>query len=319
MIYTVTLNPAIDKTIQLNNLTPGELNIAEQSLTDIGGKGINVSKVLKSLGAKSIALGLAGGENARYITDGLSKVGISYHFLDTGHEIRTNIKIMESDGRLTELNEKGAPVPESLIGKFVEEVKGRIKKDDILILSGSVPPGVGEGIYADLINIAHAQATKVILDADGELFYRAVEAGPDVIKPNISEFRRYLLKEGNKDVLTEDIIIEAVKKYFFEKNISNVILSMGDKGAYFFDKNSAKILYGNIVPVMVKSTVGAGDSMVAAWAYAMSRGYDFDKAAGLAMATSAAAVITPGTMAPDTDKIAELEERVNRQGGLTYV
>lgn len=319
MIYTVTLNPAIDKTIQLNKLAPGELNIAEQSLTDIGGKGINVSKVLKSLGAKSIALGLAGGENGKNITDGLSKAGIHYYFLDTGHETRTNIKIMESDGRLTELNEKGAPVQQSLINEFVEEVQSRIKEDDILILSGSVPAGVGEGIYADLINIAHAQAAKVILDADGELFYRAVEAGPDVIKPNISEFRRYLLKEGNKDILTEDIIIEAVKKYFYEKNISNVILSMGEKGAYFFDKNNEKILYGNIVPVMVKSTVGAGDSMVAAWAYAMNRRYNFEKAAGLAMATSAAAVTTPGTMAPDADKIAEFEERVNRQGGLTYV
>lgn len=308
MIYTVTLNPAIDKTIQLNNLKPGELNVVEKSLTNIGGKGINVSMVLKELGAESTALGLTGGENGRYITNGLAKADIQHFFLDTGKETRTNIKIMDRDGNLTELNEKGAPVEQSLIDEFVEEIKERITEDDILILSGSVPAGVPATIYADLIKIAHSKGAKAILDADGELFSNGVEAEPDVIKPNISEFMRYMEKEGYN--FTKEQIIESVKQLFFKRNIPQIVLSMGDKGAYFFDIKSEEILYCNVLPVRVKSTVGAGDSMVAAWAYAMNKGYTFTESAELAMAASAAAVATAGTMAPDIAKIKELESQV---------
>lgn len=309
MIYTVTLNPAIDKTIQLNNLKPGALNIVEKSLTNIGGKGINVSMVLKELGSESTALGLAGGENGRYITEELTRSAISNLFLATGKETRTNIKIMEQDGTLTELNEKGAFVEESLVNEFVKEVETRITEGDILVLSGTVPEGVPATIYADLIKIAHDKGAKAILDADGELFSNGIVAGPDVIKPNISEFARYL-NEANEETISEDIIIEGVKK-LFKNSISQIILSMGAKGAYFFDRNSEEILYCNALSVQVKSTVGAGDSMAAAWAYALDKGYTFDESVKLAVAVSAAAVTTPGTMAPNIEKVKELESQVS--------
>ena len=317
MIYTVTLNPAIDRTIQLNTLKPGALNVVEKSLTNIGGKGINVSMVLKELGSESTALGLAGGENGRYITEELTRAGINNVFSDTGKETRTNVKIVEVDGTLTELNEKGAFVEESLVNEFVKEVEARITEGDILILSGSVPVGVPITTYADLIKIAHSKGAKAILDADGGLFSEGIKAGPDVIKPNISEYIRYLKKEGcfeeevffSEDFLSERIIIEGAKK-LFEKNISQIVLSMGAKGAYFFDRNSEEILYCNALPVQVQSTVGAGDSMVAAWAYALSKEYAFEKSVKLAIATSAAAVTTPGTMAPNIEKVKELESQI---------
>jgi len=317
MIYTVTLNPAIDKTIQLNTLKPGALNIVEKSLTNIGGKGINVSMVLKELGSESTALGLAGGKNGRYITEELTRAGINNFFSNTGKETRTNIKIMEKDGNLTELNEKGALVEESLVDEFVKEIEARITEGDIIVLSGSVPEGVPVTIYADLIKISHDKGAKVILDADGELFFNGIKAGPDVIKPNISEYIRYLKKESSfdeavflgEDILSARIFLEGVKN-LFAQNISQIILSMGAKGAYFFDRNSEEILYCNALPVQVQSTVGAGDSMVAAWAYALSKEYAFEKSVKLAIATSAAAVTTPGTMAPNIEKVKELESQV---------
>ncbi len=307
MIYTVTLNPAIDKTIQLNGLKPGALNIVEKSLTNIGGKGINVSLVLKALGTKSMALGMAGGRNGRYIADGLTQSGIEHFFLNTGKDIRTNIKIMERDGTLTELNEKGASVEPVLVDEFVKEVKARIAEKDILVLSGSVPAGVPATIYADLIKIAHCKGAIAILDADGELFAYGVEAGPDVVKPNISEFTRYMKKEDT--ILSEeDIIIEAKK--FFDKGIPQVILSMGDRGAYFFNAKGSHNYYCKALPVSVQSTVGAGDSMTAAWAHSMDKGYSFEESVKLAMAASAAAVSTPGTMAPTKEQIEEIQSLV---------
>lgn len=325
MIYTVTLNPAIDRTIKLNSLNAGALNVVEEALTNIGGKGINVSMVLKSLECDSIALGMAGGENGRYIAEGLKEAGIAHFFVDTGNETRTNIKIMEQDGTLTELNEKGAPVEGALVDAFIEEIKERLEADDILILSGSVPAGVPTDIYAKLIKIAHEKGAAAILDGDGDLLLHGIEAGPDVIKPNISEFKKYLKRAGYSDETqisekrselstenyadacaddcTEDIIIMAVKKIFSSKNISQIILSMGDKGAYFFDRNCDEYLYCNVPKVHVQSTVGAGDSMVAAWACAMKDGYTFEESAYLAMAASTAAVETAGTKAPSRENI----------------
>ena len=308
MIYTVTLNPAIDRTIQLTTLIPATLNVVEKSMTNIGGKGINVSMVLKALGCDSVALGMAGGENGRYIKEELTKAGVRHFFLDTGKEVRTNTKIMERDGTLTELNEKGAGVESELVTEFTDEVSGRLKENDILVLSGSVPSGVPVTIYADLINVAHSKGAKVILDADGELFAKGVEAEPDVIKPNIDELRRYLAKEGFE--LKEEKIFASVNRVFNKSNISKVILSMGNKGAYFFDMCSDERLYYDVVPVEVKSTVGAGDSMVAAWTYAMEKGYTFEESASLAMAASAAAVETPGTMAPSIERIKEIKSGV---------
>ena len=299
MIYTVTLNPAIDRTIKLNSLNPGALNVVEESITNIGGKGINVSMVLKAFGCDSTALGMAGGENGRRITEGLKEAGIDHFFMDTQNETRTNIKIMEQDGTLTELNEKGALVDAVLIKEFVKEVKERIGEGDILILSGSVPTGVPATVYADLIKIAHEKGAVAILDGDGDLLLHGIEAGPDVIKPNISEFEKYLKRVGYLD----EEIVGSVKKLFDTKNISQIILSMGDKGAYFFDRNCEDYLYCKVPEVQVQSTVGAGDSMVAAWAYAMKEGYTFEESACLAMATSAAAVETAGTKAPSIENI----------------
>ena len=322
MIYTVTLNPAIDRTIKLNSLKHGTLNVAEESLINVGGKGINVSMTLKTLGCDSTALGMAGGESGKYITEGLKAAGIPYFFMDTGNETRTNVKIMEQDGTLTELNEKGAPVDAALVDQFIEKVKNCLEADDILVLSGSVPLGVPTDIYAKLIEIAHDIGTVTILDGDGDLLLYGIESGPDVIKPNISEFEKYLKQaeywdeketikvqsdfdtEGyEEEASAKTKIIKAVKKIFSTKNISQIILSMGDKGAYFFDRNDERYLYCNVPEVQVQSTVGAGDSMVAAWAYAMNEGYNFEESARIAMATSAAAVETPGTKAPSRESI----------------
>lgn len=306
MIYTVTLNPAIDKTIQVARLEKGTLNRVQNSLINIGGKGINVSFVLKALEEQSVALGLAGGKGGRQIREGLLQEGITSVFLETSQEIRTNIKIMENDGTLTELNETGVEIPVELVDSFIQIVEARIGEGDILILSGSVPKGVPKTIYRDLIELAHRKGAKAILDADGELFTQGVEAGPEMVKPNYEEFLRYA---GISRKCGEDRLIAEAKK-LFEKGISHVILSAGKDGAYFLDARESSCFYCPALQVEVSSTVGAGDAMVAAWACALARGYENEKAMRLSIAASAAAVTTPGTMPPVIEKVQELERKV---------
>lgn len=307
MIYTVTLNPAIDKTIQVERLKRGTLNRVQKSLINIGGKGINVSLCLKALEEESVALGVAGGKGGRQIREGLLHEKITSVFLETGEEIRTNIKIVETDGTLTELNEKGTRISSELLETFFHVLDGRIVEGDILILSGSVPEGVPGTIYHDMIRLAHRKGAKAILDADGELFKLGVEAQPDVVKPNYEEFIRYT---GLEPECSEQEFLKAAKQ-LLSQNISCVILSKGSEGAYFLDNRREKCFYCPALDVPVSSTVGAGDAMVAAWACAMTRGYDAEKAICLTMAASAATVMTAGTRPPALERVQELETKVS--------
>lgn len=312
MIYTVTINPAIDKTIVLKYLKSGALNRVQKSLTNIGGKGINVSFVLKALGGESTALGLAGGENGRQIVQGLCEAHIENHFLETGKESRTNIKIVESDGTLTELNEAGVGVGQEMAEAFRSLVRMHIASGDILVLSGSVPEGVPSTIYRDLTLLAHKKGAKVILDADGELFSYGIEAVPDVIKPNEEELRRYISAQKNTELESIPEKLQHGKQIwqFLKCGIHQVILSKGGEGACFYEAGAAGYTTCPALPIEVHSTVGAGDAMVAAWAYAMDKGLTGKEAIRLSMAASAAAASTPGTAPPAIERIRELENQV---------
>lgn len=307
MIITLTLNPAIDKTIETDTFEKGTLNHVARTMTHIGGKGINVSFVLKELGASSLAMGLAGGVNGQQIVDGLTQAGIPHFFAMSEKETRVNMKIMESDGTLTELNEAGAEVSEEQLDKLLQEVNRQVQAGDILILSGSVPKGIPGTIYRDLIELAHMRGARTILDADGDLFAYGVEALPDVVKPNREELLRY--GKLSPESTEEELFMQA--QALLKKGISTVILSMGAQGAVFFDKSLAEPLYFKALSVMVRSAVGAGDSMTAAWAYAMEQQYTVEKASRFAMYVSAAAVTTPGTNPPTRKQIEALIHKVS--------
>lgn len=306
MIITLTLNPAIDKTIETDTFEKGTLNHVTRTMTNIGGKGINVSFVLKELGTSSMAMGLAGGVNGQQIVEGLTQAEISHFFAMSENETRVNMKIMERDGTLTEINEAGAEVPAEQMDELLQKVKKQVQAGDILILSGSVPKGIPRTIYKDLIELAHMRGARTILDADGDLFAYGVEALPDVVKPNREELLRY--GKLSSESTEEELFAQA--QNLLKKGISTVILSMGAQGAVFFDTSLEEPIHFKALSVMVRSTVGAGDSMTAAWAYAMEHQYTVDEASRFAMYVSAAAVTTPGTNAP---KIEQIEALMNEQ------
>lgn len=304
MIVTVTMNPAIDKTVDVETFVHGGLNRVKHIVMDAGGKGINVSKTIKALGGDSIATGFLGGNNGNTIVNMLASDEINAEFVMVDGETRINTKIVESDGSVTELNEAGPEIPEEEQKMLVEQLLNYAKEGTWFVLSGSVPTGVSKSIYGDIIRKAHEKGAKVLLDADGELFTQSLAAKPDVIKPNRAELEKYI---GADHSLTEEELLN-VGNEFLAQGIGTVIISLGHEGALFLTKEQS--LKCPAISIEVQSTVGAGDALVAAFTYGMDKGEDFEACAKLGIATSAGAVSTEGTKPPTRDKVDELIQLV---------
>lgn len=289
MIVTVTMNPAIDKTAYLNQLDRGGLNRLNNIIVDAGGKGINVSKTIKSLGGESIACGFIGGSSGILIEKILNDLNIKTDFVKIENETRTNLKVVEDSGCVTELNEPGPMVTTKDVDALVAKLLSYASPETIFVLAGSVPNGVDKNIYEIIIHAVRQKGAKVFLDADGELFLHGMKAKPNFIKPNKPELEEYFHK--GKDVSDNELI--EMGSELLAKGIDFVTISLGNKGAMFFSKD--KNIKCPSIPVKVHSTVGAGDAMVAALTYSLDRKIDFEDCIKLAMATSTGAVTTLGT------------------------
>ena len=229
MIVTVRMNPAIDKTIEVENLELGGLNRIKHVEIDVGGKGINVSKTIQKLGEISVATGFIAGNSGKIIENFMNNLGIKTDFITVEGETRTNTKVFEESGKVTELNEPGAKVSEEQIEALETKILGYVDENTIVVLAGSVPAGVDKGIYAKITESVHKKGGKVLMDADGELFVKALEAGPDMIKPNRDELQKYV---GIDHKASENELLSSAKK-LMEKGISNIAVSMGSSGAVF--------------------------------------------------------------------------------------
>ena len=280
MIYTVTLNPAVDYYISMDKFVEGKLNLSKDGYTLAGGKGINVSKVLKNCGVDSVALGFVGGFTGDYIKSDLKDSNIAENFIELKENTRINIKIK------TEINEseiagKSPNITQESVNNFFNIIS-KIKGGDILILSGSVPNSLSADIYAQIIEKL-PQGVAVILDARGEAFKLALEKGVYLVKPNKHELEEFFNEKYN----SIDEIIEAGKK-LRDLGSENVIISMGKEGSILITSHGEFI--GNVPQGELVSSVGAGDSMVAGTLYGLVNGisiyeaYKYGIAAGSATA-----------------------------------
>lgn len=304
MIVTVTMNPAIDKTVDIDRLQHGGLNRIQKVEYDAGGKGINVSKTIQELGGTSVATGFLGGNAGRTIESVLNDKGIQNDFITVDGETRTNTKVFEQTGEVTELNEPGPMISDGQIGQLMEKLEGYANAQTLFILAGSIPNGVDKGIYGEITRRVHAHGAKVLLDADGELFRNALDAGPDMIKPNRVELEEYAGFDYRASV--EELLETA--KSLKGKGIGTVAVSMGKSGAMFVrDGYEVKC---PALTVRARSTVGAGDAMVAALAYAWDQQLDNEQTVRMCIATSAGAVTTIGTKPPTRALVDELMEQV---------
>lgn len=304
MIITITLNPAIDKTISISDFKVDHVNKIESQRIDPAGKGINVSKVIKALNGESIALGIIGGETGNEIKRYLNDAGIKSDFVNVDKKTRSNLKIVDYvNHTFTDINEQGAFVNEIKQKEIVNKILEYANKDNLLVLSGSTPEGFDKTIYKEIVEKAQAKGAKVILDASENLFLEGIKSAPYLIKPNVHELEVAL----NVSIKTHSDIVRAARK-IIELGVKLVVVSDGGNGSIFVTKEEAFIAKG--IKVEVKSTVGAGDSMVAAIAYGLDQKLELKDIMVLASAVSTANVMTEGTQTGDLSIIESLKEKV---------
>ena len=305
MIYTVTLNPALDKTVEIPSLTIDAVNRITTMRTDPGGKGINVSKVISKLGGKSIASGILGGDTGRAILSALKEMELETCFHFVNGETRTNMKVIDPVSRTnTDINEPGVTVSEEILSGLLKELLEIVREDDIVVISGSMPKGSPKETYFTWTKAFNAKGAKVLLDADGELLKAGLKASPYLIKPNNHELSAFV---GRTLETPEELAVTA-REIMKEYGIAKVVVSMGGDGALYVTKDES--IYAEGLKVPVGSTVGAGDSVVAALAGAEESGMSMEETVRLSTATGAANVMCSGTQAAEFEVIKDLIPKV---------
>lgn len=266
MIYTVTLNPALDKTVEIPGMALDTVNRITSMRTDPGGKGINVSKVIAKLGGESCAVGILGGESGRTLLAALEREGLRTHFRFVEGQTRTNLKIIDRALHTnTDINEPGLTVSPADLDALLRDLLGMVREGDIVVLAGSLPQGAPQDTYRVWTAACREKGARVCLDADGVLLAEGLKAAPYLIKPNEDELSRLV---GHRLTDTDELIAEG--RRLLKGGVTRVVISLGERGALYLRGN--EVLYAEGLSVPVGSTVGAGDSVVAALAYADSLG-----------------------------------------------
>lgn len=254
MVYTVTLNPAVDYVVELDNLKMGDINRTSNEKIFFGGKGINVSIVLQRLGIETTAMGIIAGFTGKALENSLRFEGVHTDFLEADGFTRINIKIKSSPE--TELNGSGPFVDEQLLMGLIERLK-LLKNDDIVVLSGSLPASLKSNTYKRIIDELKDTGVKIVLDTSGSALKEAVSSSPYLIKPNLAEMSSLL----NKKLTVESEVIEGAKR-LQKFGARNILVSMGSMGAIFVGEDGT-VMREEAKRGRVINTVGSGDSMVA--------------------------------------------------------
>ena len=307
MIFTVTLNPACDRTVVIERFHIDRVNRIKESRSDPGGKSINVSKVILALGGESVATGLLGGETGDYIAAALEKMGVRQQFVRVGAPTRTNLKIVDPvEGTYTDVNDLGEPAAQEDIDRVLDLLLGQAKAGDVAVLAGKLPRGAKADTYGAWTRALKTKGVSVYVDAEGEALLQAVKAVPALIKPNEKELADLIGREAS----TREEIARSAEK-LLEAGVGAVVVSLGAEGALCFSGEERWQAKG--LCVEVKSTVGAGDSMMAAMALGEQRGMPLCERFRLAMATSAAKVTMSGSQPPEKETVKKLLTRVEME------
>lgn len=310
MIITVTCNPALDKTACIDRLRPHTLHRLTDVRQDAGGKGINVSRCIAALGGRSLACGFTAGESGLLVQKALEEQGVPTAFLELPGHTRTNLKLVEPDGSLTEFNEPGPAATPADTRALAHKLEACAAPGTLFVLAGSVGPGVPADYYASLTARLKARGARVLVDADGPLLTEALQGDsrPDCLKPNLEELARCL---GCDPQAIRPPALPALVRPLLQSGVGMVCVSLGAQGAALFAESGA--WYAPALPVAVRSAVGAGDAMTAALAYGMDRALPAQQTFRLAMAAAAAACSLPGTQPPDGDTVRALQSQVALQ------
>ena len=289
MITTVTLNPAIDRTVVVDKFVFGEVNRVQSVREDMGGKGINVARILKALGSETTAAGYIGHSNIGHVRSLLEQDGLDTDLIEIAAATRTNTKLIEIASRTTtDINEAGFSVAEADIQAIESKIDELSAQSQFIVFSGSLPKGLPTDFYRQLISRVHPPCQSV-LDADGILLLEGLKAAPTLIKPNIHELESAL----GTQLETESAIVAACRQLIETYGIVYVLVSMGGDGSILVSSDRA--LFAEPLKVDVRGTVGAGDSMLAGFVHCLSQNLGLEQALSWATACGALAVSKVGT------------------------
>jgi 1-phosphofructokinase len=305
MITTICLNPCFDKTVKVDELKVGQVNRIGDARVDLGGNGINVAAVAKRLGLEAECIGLMGRDGSEELTALIDRENLPHTFLQIPGHVRTNTKIISGGQGVTELNEPGTPVTEEDLRRFTQLAEEATAGSDMVVLTGSLPPGCPEGTYRDLLHALEGK--KCILDTEGkELELAAKGAHPFLIKPNLREMEATL----GIELRTMRAIRDAAL-LFLRLGVQHSVVSMGAMGAMYISAD--KTLFAPALRVATRSHIGAGDAMLGGMLLGYEKEGDMGKAFRYGVAAGAASVMTEGTQLMRPDDFYNLLDQVRIQ------
>lgn len=289
MIATVTLNPSLDKTLTVDALVSDDTNRAVAVRIDPGGKGINVSRVVREYGGQTLAMGLLGGHNGELVQDALNDEGIETDFNWIDGETRENLILEDKrTGDQYRINAPGPFVRVEEGDRLKRKLSGWGRRPDFIVFSGSIPPGLSKEIYHELIQDARIKGLKTALDADGTALRAGVAARPTVVKPNRYELERFV----GHELKGERALVEAARE-LIRQGVEIVVLSDGPRAAYGISAD--EVWVATPPAIEAQSAVGAGDSMLGGVLWQLSCGARLEEALAWGVASGAATAMTPGT------------------------
>ncbi len=303
MIFTITLNPSLNKTVNVEELEYDDVNVILAEEGSPGGKGIDISRVIRELGGQSVALGFMGGYKGLEVEGRLTNEGVLCDFTRISGETRTNVIIHQQRKKMQILLSTPAPqVTQFDVATLYRKIK-HVPKDSYVVMSGSLPQGLNEGFYGQVITSLRTKGIRAFLDADGEALKTGVQAGPYLIKPNIHEFGR-LIEKSVKD--QEDVLGHMAP---FLDLVDSIVVSMGARGAIGV---SSKERYIVTPPkVQVKSSAGAGDALLGGLVFALSKGASFKEALCLGVACGTASTLNAGSALCLKDDVYAIKKEVS--------
>lgn len=303
-ILTLTMNPALDLTVQLGPLQIGQVNRSDAMLSHAAGKGINVAQVLADLGHELTVAGFLGVDNQQPFETLFAKRGFVDEFVRVPGETRSNIKLAESSGRITDLNGPGPEVSAQAQQALAARVEQIAAGFDAVVVAGSLPRGVSAQWLKTLLLRLNAMGLKVALDTSGEALRAGLEASPWMIKPNTEELADAL----DAPIISIDAQAQAAAE-LRQRGIEHVVISQGSEGVHWF---SADVALQALPPkVTVASTVGAGDSLLAGMVHGLLCGHKPEQTLRTATAIAAMAVTQIGFGINDPAQLKRLESGVN--------
>jgi 1-phosphofructokinase family hexose kinase len=303
LILTVTINPSVDRNVQVDRLVFEDRAYILARSDSAGGRGMNASRVLHSFGAKTLAIVTSGGAIGQRLEKLAAKSGFPVKVVPIHNESRVNLTITDKQGLALRLNEQGPLITPEELTRVEKAVASRLESSAWLMLCGSIPPGVSTDFYTKLIRMAREHKVKTLLDTDGDALLHGIEAGPSIVSPNQPEAERLL----NRALITRVQFLEAAAR-IKAMGAEAVLLSLGGRGVVAVNENQLL----EVIPPRTDavSPLGAGDALAAAYVWAATKKKDFADCVRWAVAAGTASAKLPGLEFASLEQTKEVYKSV---------